>query len=200
MKNRNSKLAIGMAIIMEIILICGVIFNIVLKQWGYIYLYCIASVCIILPFVLTKIANIKEIMLPHSFQFAFLVFILLANYLGEIIQLYTKFWWWDLFLHGIFGSYAVIIGLHLTEDIIIKPKEITEKRFGIFRLVFAFCFTITLGTVWEILEFLGDYFFKTDMVNGGIEDTATDLLIKMLGAFITLTIYYYKKIKAHENK
>lgn len=198
MKNKNSKLAIGIAILFEIILIAGAIFIIVSKQWKDLYLYVIASTCITIPFIITKIANIKHIVLPTSFQLAIVIFILLAQYFGEIIQLYTKFWWWDLFLHGTFGCYGVIIGVHIIQGIFNRPKEVSKKRFLILSLIFAFCFTITLGTTWEIFEFLGDYFFKTDMVNGGIEDTATDLIIKMFGASTTSIIYYFQKIRKKE--
>lgn len=79
------------------------------------------------------------------------------------------FRWWDLFLHGTFGVYGVIIGIHLLQGIIEKTKNITQKKFSKFTLVFAFCFTITIGTIWEIYEFLADYFFKTDMTNGSLE-------------------------------
>ncbi|BCZ45894.1 hypothetical protein psyc5s11_19610 [Clostridium gelidum] len=62
------------------------------------------------------------------------------------------------------------------------------------------CISITLGTLWEMIEFLADYFFKADMVNGGLEDTATDLLIKIFFAFITSIIWYYRKMKKKENE
>ena len=141
------------------------------------------------------LSNKKKIVLPSSFEFISLLFILLSLYFGEINKFYTIFWWWDLFLHGMFGSYAVIIALHLVQGIIIKEKNTTEQRFTIFTLIFAFSFSITLGTLWEMVEFLADYFFKTDMANGGLEDTATDLLIKIFCAFITLIICYHRKLK-----
>lgn len=94
-----------------------------------------------------------------------------------------------------FGSYAVIIALHLIQWIIVKEKNTTEQRFTIFTSIFAFSFSITLGTLWEIFEFLSDYFFKIDMTNGSIEDTATDLLLTILLAFITLIIWHYRKMK-----
>lgn len=195
MKNRNDKLAIAVAILFEIILIAGAIFKIFSNQWNELYLYFVAIICITFPFIITKAANYKKIVLPSTFQFASVSFILLALFFGEIMQLYTKFWWWDLFLHGTFGCYAVIIGIHIMQGIIIKPNDVTIKRYAIFTLILSFCFTITLGTIWEMMEFLSDYFFQADMVNGGLEDTATDLLIKMFGAFSTSVIYYFTKLR-----
>lgn len=195
MKNKHSKLSIGIAILFEIILITTAIYRIISRQFEGLFLFPGAIICIILPFIITHIANKKKILLPSSFEFISLLFILLALYFGEIMKVYTTFWWWDLFLHGMFGSYAVLVALHLIQGVIIKEEETTEKRFTIFTLIFAFSFSITLGTLWEMIEFLADYFFKADMVNGGLEDTATDLLIKIFFAFITSIIWYYRKMK-----
>lgn len=196
MNNKHSKLSIGIAVLFEIILIGTAIFNIISGNLEGLFLFPVAIVCIILPFIITHIANRKNLVLPSNFEFISLLFVLLALYFGEINKFYTIFWWWDLFLHGMFGSYGVIIALHLTQGIIIREKNITEKRFTILILIFAFSFSITLGTLWEMFEFLADYFFTADMVNGGLEDTASDLLIKILFAFITSLIWYYRKIKS----
>ena len=194
MNNRNSKIAIGIAGIFEILLIITAIFSVISKEWNKFSLVLIAIVCIILPFIITKIANKKNIMLPTTFQLVLVLFISLALYFGEIKNFYSIFWWWDLLLHGFFGGYAVIVALHLIQGIVIREKEVTKERFTIFTLIFAFSFSITLGTLWEMFEFLGDYIFKTDMVNGGLEDTASDLIIKIIVAFITSIICYYRKL------
>jgi len=73
-----------------------------------------------------------------------------------------------------------------------KEVEITKKRFTLFVVIFAFSFTIALGTLWELFEFSADYLFGKDMIKGGLEDTATDLLVKTASAFITSLIYYNK--------
>lgn len=194
MNNRNSKIAIGIASIFEIILIITVIFNITSKEWSKLPLTLITILCTILPFIITKIANKKNIILPTTFQLILVLFILLTLYFGEIKNFYIIFWWWDLLLHGFFGSYAVIIAFHLIQGIIAKEKEVTKERFITFTSIFAFSFSITLGTLWEIFEFLGDYFFKTDMVNGGLGDTASDLIIKVIAAFSTAITCYYRKL------
>ena len=193
MNNRNSKIAIGIAGVFEIVLITTAIFSIISKEWNKFSLVLIAIACIILPFIITKIANKKNIMLPSTFQLVVVLFISLTLYFGEIKNFYSIFWWWDLFLHGFFGGYAVIVALYLIQGIIIREKEVTKERCTIFTLIFAFSFSITLGTLWEMFEFLGDYIFKTDMVNGGLEDTASDLIIKIIAAFITAIICYYRK-------
>ncbi|WP_297424927.1 hypothetical protein [Clostridium sp.] len=195
MKNKNSKLAIRLAILFQIIAISTLIIKIISKQWNDLYLLLLVVICILIPFTITYVANKKNLLLPSSFQIVSLIFILLAQYFGEFLQFYTKFSWWDLFLHGSFGCYAVITILHLIQGIITNENGVTKKRFIIFSGILAFCFAITLGTLWEIFEFLGDYFFKTDMTNGSLQDTITDLMVKVVLALTTSSIYCYVKLK-----
>lgn len=195
MNNRKNKFAVYSGILFETILIATAIMNILSKQWSNLYLLLVNAICIPVPFIIVYISNKKKIALPSGFILATLAFIFLTLYLGETIQFYIMFWWWDLFLHGLFGIYGVIIGIHLICGIAIKDDNVTKKRFAVYTLIFAFCFTITLGTLWELYEFSIDYFFKTNMTSGGLEDTATDLLIKNLCALITCITYYHYKYK-----
>lgn len=192
MNNKNNRLVIGIALLFEITLIVTAILSIVSRQWKNLWLSLLAVVCLIIPFILTRIANIKKIRLPYNFQLMTLIFIFLAQYLGEIKNFYGIFWWWDILLHATSGSYVVIIALYSMEGVITKEEGITNQRFDFFTAIFAFSISITLGTLWEMFEFIGDYLFKTNMVKGGLEDTSTDLIVKILAAFITSIIYYYK--------
>ena len=195
MFNKQRKIAVSIVISFELILLGNAIFNLMSKQTNNLSLLFEAMICILFPFIITYISNKLKLILPSTFQTISVIFILLALYFGEFLKFYSKFWWWDLFLHGAFGCYGVIIALHLIRGVIQKEKNISPGRFAIFSSIFAFCFSITIGTLWEIVEFLCDYFFNTDMVNGGLEDTATDLIIKVIGAFITCIILYNTKLK-----
>lgn len=195
MKNQNNKFAIGVAILFEIISLISAFFNIISKQWFSLYLLFLLIICITLPFIITHIANKKDLRLPPSFQLVSLSFILLAQYFGEFLIFYTIFPWWDLFLHGAFGGYTVIIGFYLIQDIFKKEENASKQKFAIFTIIFAFSLSITLGVLWEIFEFLGDYFFKTDMTSGSLEDTMTDLIIKVSLALVTSIIYYFRQMK-----
>ena len=195
MRNQNSKLSVGIAVLFEIILIATAITSIATRQWKNLTLSLLAIVCLTLPFLISRIAKTKNLVLPSSFQSVLLVFVFLAQYLGEIKKFYQIFWWWDLLLHALFGSYVVIIALYSLSGTIKREKEITKQRFTLFAITFAFSFSITLGTLWELFEFVGDYLFKTNMVKGGLEDTSTDLLVKVGAAFITSMICYFRSLK-----
>jgi putative membrane protein len=188
--NKRSKATIIFAIIYGITLIISAINGILANQWDVLGISLLALVCIPIPFIITHIARTKKIVLPPNFELVTLLFSFSAQYLGEIVNLYN-FWWWDLMLHGIFGFLAVITGLYLVKGIITKEANTSKERFIIFKIIFAFSFAITLGTLWEMFEFLCDYFFKTEMVTGGLEDTATDLLVKICFALTTCLVYYF---------
>lgn len=194
MINKNNKLTTIIAVLFELILIVTAITSISSRQWKLLSLSLLSIICLIIPFIITYIANTKNIVLPSTFKLITLLFIFFAQYLGEIKQFYNIFWWWDLFLHAAFGSYAVIIALHLIQGTIRKKQEITKQRFTLFNAILAFNFSITLATLWEMFEFIGDYLFKTNMTQGGLEDTSTDLLGNILAAFITSIIYYYRNL------
>lgn len=195
MHNRKSKQSIGIAISFVTILIVTGFLGIVTRQWKNVFVTLLVMVCLSLPFIITYIANRKHLELPSSFQSITLVFIFLTLYLGEIRDYYHVFWWWDLLLHAIFGSYMVIIALHSIKGIIRAEQATTKHRFTLFTILFGFSFTIALGTLWEIFEFAADYLVITSMVKGGLNDTATDLLIKIITAFITSIICYYRNSK-----
>lgn len=195
MINKNNKLVIVIAVLFELILITTVMTAVLSRQWKILYLSLLAAVCLILPFIVTYISNMKNIMLPPSFNLVSLLFIFSAQYLGEIKKFYDIFWWWDILLHGLFGMYAVIISLYIMQGIIKKKQGITKQRLILFNGVFSFSFSIALGTLWEIFEFTADYFFKTNMVTGGLQDTATDLIAKISTAFITCAVYYHHSLR-----
>ena len=194
MINKSTKLSYILAVIIGIVLIITVISDIQVGNKSNFYLYLIASLSITLPFIITFICNNKKVNLPKSFQTTTLIIIFLAQYFGEIRKFYLKIWWWDLLIHAIFGSYVVIIAINSLKNIIRKEQNVTNKRYLFFTLLFSFSLSITLGTLWEIFEFSGDYLFKTNMIKGGLEDTATDLLVHIIAAFVTtIVIYYYEK-------
>jgi len=193
--DNHSKKAARVAAVFEIVLLITAMVSTASRQWKDLALSLLAMICLILPFVIARIAKNKNIALPSVFQLITVLFIFMAQYLGEIKRFYQLFWWWDLLLHAIFGSFVVVVTLYSINGMIKKDQEMTDQRFTLFTVIFAFSISITLGTLWEMFEFVGDYLFKAGMVKGGIEDTATDILVKILAAFITALICYYRSLE-----
>lgn len=195
MNNAKGNLAIKITVLFEIISILTAMMNIAAGQWRLVFLSLLAIITLTFPYIAAYIAEKNRIMLPRNFNLAATLFIFSAQYLGEIMGFYEKFWWWDLLLHGIFGIFGFITAIYLLQSVFIRNSKTTKRLFTFFNAVFAFSFTIILGTLWEMFEFAGDYFFKTHMIDEGLNDTVSDLLIKIVAAFITSIIYVYNAHK-----
>lgn len=189
MNNIKSKLVLVISIFFESILIITTISSLITNQWRTLFLAILAIISLSFPFIITYIANKNKIRLPLNFQLILILFIFSAQYFGEIRRFYYKLWWWDLLLHAVSGYYALIIAIYLIESVNQKNQSVTNHQFIFFKTIFAFSFSIALGTLWEMFEFVGDFLFKTNMIKGGLNDTATDLLVKIAAAFIASLMY-----------
>ncbi|WFA09107.1 hypothetical protein [Tissierella sp. Yu-01] len=191
MKNKNSFIIF---VIFELIGIVSAINNIQEKNWTDFWFSILLIVTLLVPYVIVFLTTRKEIHLPKRFIEFSLIFIFMALYLGELKNYYQIILWWDILLHFLSGIYVVLIALKISDNIITKEKRerISNRRYKILILLFAFSFSITFGTLWEIFEFLGDHFFNTNMVKGGLDDTATDLIAHIISGLITAIVMYFK--------
>lgn len=130
---------------------------------------------------------------PTEIEFAVVVFLYLALFLGEIRGYYTKFWWWDLMLHagaGVAFGFAGFLVLY----ILYRKNTLSSSPFWI--AFFSFCFAVAIGALWEIFEFSMDHAFGLNMQKSGLNDTMGDLIVDSVGAIVTALIgFYYLKGK-----
>ena len=133
--------------------------------------------------------------IPIEFTLATCVFLWLSYGLGEVSQFYQKIWWWDLMLHSFSALVMGLIGFlliymfHMTNRIDIKPIFVAIGSFG---------FAVTLGTLWEVFEFLIDWSFGFNMQKSGLLDTMTDLLVDIAGA-VFAAFMGYKYVKGEDS-
>lgn len=100
--------------------------------------------------------------IPTLLEGIVLLFIFAAQILGEINGYYVKFPYWDTMLHTLNGFLAAAIGFSLV-DILNKSEKLVFKLSPFFSVLVAFCFSMTIGAVWEIFEFVMDCFGGFDM-------------------------------------
>ncbi|MCD8018939.1 MAG: hypothetical protein LUF92_04950 [Clostridiales bacterium] len=90
------------------------------------------------------------------------IFIFSAEILGEINAFYVKIPVWDSILHTTNGFLMAAIGFALI-DIFNRSEKFSIKMSPYFVAFVAFCFSMTVGVLWEFFEFGMDWFFGTDM-------------------------------------
>jgi hypothetical protein len=100
--------------------------------------------------------------LPRFFEGVVLVFIFSAEILGEINCYYQKIPHWDTVLHTVNGFMFAAFGFALL-DMINRDGNIKFQLSPLYLALVAFCFSMTVGVLWEFFEFGADIIFHTDM-------------------------------------
>lgn len=121
---------------------------------------CILTLLLLIVPSLIQI-NLK-IELPTVLEITILIFIFAAEILGEIQSYYIKVPVWDTALHTINGFLMAAIGFALV-DILNRSKKVSMKLSPLFVAIVAFCFSMTIGVIWEFFEFGMDQIFHLDM-------------------------------------
>jgi len=130
---------------------------------------------------------------PSEFEIVVLVFIYASVYLGDMHDFYLRFWWWDVFLHGLSGIIIGAIGFSLIYILNRTERSAVKLNRG-FAVLFAFCFSLSIGALWEIYEFLMDRFFGMQMQRFGLNDTMMDLILDVCGALV-VSVAGYRYLK-----
>lgn len=146
---------------------------------GRLSLSFIAGITFLLTLVPVYFAQRMEVKLPLSFIAAIVVFIFATIFLGEAIDFYEKYWWWDIVLHG--GS---ALGFGLIGFLFVFTL-FEGDRYAAPPVVVAFMalnFAVTIGVLWEIFEFAMDQWFGLNMQKSGLVDTMGDLIVDVAGA------------------
>ena len=103
-----------------------------------------------------------HIELPPPLEITILCFIFAAEILGEVNAFYVVIPGWDTMLHTINGFLAAAVGFSLV--ILLNENErLTFDLSPFFLALVAFCFSMTIGVLWEFFEFGMDFFVHTDM-------------------------------------
>lgn len=102
-----------------------------------------------------------KVELPTTLEIIILLFIFAAEILGEIDDYYLLFPFWDTMLHTINGFLAAAIGFSLV-TLLNDSEKIQFELSPIFVVIVAFCFSMTIGVVWEFFEFGMDQIFGMD--------------------------------------
>lgn len=145
--------------ILSIIVLLVLIARLLRADYHSVFICILTLMLFNIPFWSEKVLKIT---LPKELEIIILCFIFAAEILGEIGSFYTYIPWWDTMLHTINGFLMAAIGFALIDLLNNSPKfHIT--LYPTFVAVVAFCFSMTIGVLWEFFEFGMDTIFHTDM-------------------------------------
>lgn len=115
-------------------------------------------VLFLLPSLFEQLLKIE---IPPVFQIIIYLFIFAAEILGEVNKYYTAIPGWDTMLHTINGFLCAAIGFSLFNILNRGSKSMQLSPF--YLSLVAFGFSMTVGVVWEFIEFTADQMFFLDM-------------------------------------
>ena len=102
-----------------------------------------------------------KIEIPTAFEIIIYLFIFAAEILGEVDAFYTAIPGWDTMLHTINGFLAAAVGFSLVDLLNRHSKRVDLSPF--YLALAAFCFSMTIGVLWEFIECFADLFLGQDM-------------------------------------
>ena len=167
-------------------------------------LQCITG-CIVI-FLPSKVEHRFRIDIPDIMEILYFLFLFCAIYLGEVRNFYYKVPYWDLILHCFSAAMLGALGF-LIVQFFNNTEKLNIQLSPFFVALFAFCFAITCGTVWEIYEFLADDLLGTNMQkfitadgtiligHEAVSDTMEDIIVDAIGALVVTTIGYFNLCK-----
>lgn len=156
---REHKSSFIVYMILRILVILMMILQFFNGNYENVFLCILTLLLLIVPSLIQ--INLK-IELPTALEITILIFIFAAEILGEIQSYYLKFPFWDTALHTINGFLMAAIGFALV-DILNRSKKVSFQLSPAFVSIVAFCFSMTIGVMWEFFEFGVDTFFALDM-------------------------------------
>lgn len=159
MELREHKSSFLVYVILRLLVILMMILQIFNRNYENVFLCVLTLVLLLIPSLIQ--INLK-IELPTALEITILVFIFAAEILGEIQSYYIKFPFWDTVLHTINGFLMAAIGFALV-DILNRSKKFSIQLSPVFLAIVAFCFSMTIGVIWEFFEYGMDQFFGLDM-------------------------------------
>ena len=142
---------------------------------------------LVLFLVPVMVERVFKVNVPSLLEIIVLFFIFAAEILGEINSYYTKFALWDTMLHVTTGFLAAAVGLSLI--VILNRRKVLGLNLSpFFVAMFSFCFSMTIGVLWEFFEFGMDRIFLTDMQRDTIVTTISSTLLNPDGLNVAVQI------------
>lgn len=204
LKKERGKSSIIVYFTLRILVIICMILEFLRGDLNNAFLCLLSLILLLMPFILEKKLKID---FPNTLEIIIMLFIFSAEILGEINNFYQVIPHWDSILHTLNGFLAAGVGFSLFD---LLNKNVDSIKLSPFFLVLvSFCFSMTIGVLWEFFEFAADNsFLNTDMQKDRIVEKIQSVKINPEGKNtpviidnIEYTIIYSKEEnKIVENK
>ena len=149
-----------------------------------------AAICLLVLFLFLLPLFVQKnfgIELPSTLEIIILVFIFASEILGELGCFFINVPNWDSILHTTTGFLCAAFGFALI-DILNRNDKIKFQLSPIYVALVAFCFSMTIGVLWEFFEFSMDRLFHMDMQKDTVIQSVTSVMLDPTNMNIPVTI------------
>lgn len=156
---KNKKVVMTIYWVLRALVILTMLAQVLNGNYENVYICLLTLVLFMMPSVVERRLHID---LPDVLEIIILLFIFAAEIMGEIQEYYLIIPFWDTVLHTINGFLFAAIGFSIV-NILNEDKHTSLSLSPFYMAVTAFCFSMTIGVLWEFFEWAMDSWFGFDM-------------------------------------
>lgn len=190
-KETNKK-SIAVYLVLRLLVVISMIFQLIMGNVENAIMCVLALGLFTIP---TIVSERFKIGLPSVLEAIIYLFIFSATILGEINNFYGIIPFWDTLLHTLNGFLCAGIGVSLVDLLNQNSKKINLSP--IYVVIVAFCFSMTIGILWEFYEFTADSIFRTDMQKDRIVQNISSVELNPSGENIPIKINDIEKTEIY---
>ena len=173
-------------IIMNIGTIIVAILNFTNNNYSRVMTFVAIFPLLLIPFIINK----TKLKLSDKEIFLYYLFILLADFIGCVCNLYNNVSWYDIFVHFLSGMFTFVLAT-------IIYRMISNGNNKLLKILFCLGIVALIAITWEVFEFSIDSLAHTNLQHNqdtGVIDTMQDMIVAMLGGIISSIYIWIKKL------
>ena len=171
-------------LVLRLIVLATLVSSVIRGEYESAFICLLVLALFMLPFFIQQNFGIE---LPSTLEIIILLFIFAAEILGELECYFITYPHWDSMLHSTTGFLCAATGFALI-DILNRNSRIKFELSPIYVALAAFCFSMTVGVLWEFFEFGMDRLFHMDMQKDTVVQSITSVMLDPTNRNIPVTI------------
>ena len=175
---REHKVTFTVYIILRMLVIAAIVISVLRGNYENVFVCVLTLVLLLIPQIIERSFKVN---LPDVLEVIILLFVFAAEILGELQCYYIKYPYWDTMLHTINGFICAAAGFALV-DVLNRNEKIKLSLSPIYMAIVAFCFSMTVGVLWEFFEFGCDRLLLTDMQKDTVVQTISSTMLDPTGS------------------
>lgn len=179
----NPRLA-AVYVILRVLVVLALVAQVFNGNFENVFLCVLTLILFSIPSFIERTVRID---IPDTLEVIILLFIFAAEILGELGCYFITYPYWDSMLHTTTGFLCAATGFALI-DILNRNSRIKFQLSPVYVALAAFCFSMTVGVMWEFFEFGMDRLFHMDMQKDTVIQSVTSVMLDPTNSNIPVTI------------